>query len=55
MPNGIMGRNNKIGSVAKNTDIKTLTEEPTTTRYPNGSTWQAYGIYANLKYKFNPI
>lgn len=45
---------NKVGSVAKNTNIKTLEETPTTTRYPDGSTWQSYGAYANLKYKFNP-
>jgi len=44
---------NKIGSKAINTHIVTLVEEPTTTRYPNGSTWQAYGAYANLKFKFN--
>jgi len=29
-------------------------ETPTTTRYPDGSTWQSYGAYANLKYKLNP-
>jgi len=45
---------NKVGSVAKNTNIKTLEETPTTTRYPDGSTWQSYGAYANLKYKLNP-
>ena len=45
---------NKVGSVAKNTNIKTLVETPTTTRYPDGSTWQSYGAYANLKYKLNP-
>ncbi len=45
---------NKVGSVAKNTNIKTFAETPTTTRYPDGSTWQSYGAYANLKYKLNP-
>lgn len=45
---------NKIGSVANKIHIVTQKETPTTTRYPNGSTWQAYGAYANLKYKINP-
>ncbi len=45
---------NKVGSVANKTDIVTLVETPTNTRYPNGSTWQEYGAYANFKYKITP-
>ncbi|MDO9185773.1 MAG: TonB-dependent receptor [Bacteroidia bacterium] len=45
---------NKIGSVANRIHIVTQKETPTTTRYPDGSTWQAYGAYANFKYKINP-
>lgn len=45
---------NKIGSVSYRKHIETEVEMPTTTRYPNGSTWQAYGAYANLKYKLTP-
>lgn len=45
---------NRIGSVANRVNIKTGEEEPTNTRYPNGSTWQAYGVYASLKYKISP-
>lgn len=44
---------NTIGSVATRVHIVTGMQEPTNTRYPNGSTWQAYGVYGNLKYKFN--
>ncbi|MFA6924259.1 MAG: TonB-dependent receptor [Bacteroidales bacterium] len=46
--------NNSVGSVANKVHIETGAEEPTNTRYPNGSTWQAYGAYTSLKYKFNP-
>ena len=45
---------NTIGSVANKVHVVTGAVEPTTTRYPNGSTWQAMGAYANLKYKLNP-
>ncbi len=48
---GCEGIFNKVGSVAKYTNIYTLAEEPTTTRYPDGSTWQEYGVYASIKYK----
>ena len=44
---------NTIGSVANRVHIVTGVQEPTNTRYPNGSTWQAYGAYGNLKYKLN--
>jgi len=42
---------NSIGSVANRTHIETNVEEPVNTRYPDGSTWQTYGVYASLKYK----
>jgi len=45
---------NKVGSVANKVNIITGAENPTTTRYPNGSTWKAYGAYVSLKYKLNP-
>lgn len=45
---------NKIGSVANMQHSITQIETPTNTRYPNGSTWQAYGAYVNFKYKINP-
>lgn len=45
---------NSIGSVANRVHIETQVEEPTNTRYPDGSTWQVYGAYANLKYKIVP-
>lgn len=51
---GTEGVYNSIGSVANRINIETLVEEPTNTRYPNGSTWQVYGAYANLKYKIVP-
>ena len=44
---------NKIGSEASRVNIKTSIETPSQTRYPNGSTWQAYGAYANAKFKFS--
>lgn len=44
---------NKIGSRAYRKHIETNIETPSTTRYPNGSTWEAYGAYASLKYKLN--
>lgn len=51
---GVEAVYNKIGSTAVNTNINNGSEERTTTRYPDGSTWQAYGVYANLKYKISP-
>lgn len=50
---GVEAVYNKIGSTAVNANINNGAEEPTTTRYPDGSTWQAYGVYANLKFKIN--
>lgn len=51
---GVEAVYNKIGSKAYRRHIVTNVETPTTTRYPNASTWQAYGAYANAKYKVNP-
>lgn len=45
---------NTVGSVANKVTIATGVEEPTTTRYPNGSTWKEYGAYASLKHKLSP-
>jgi hemoglobin/transferrin/lactoferrin receptor protein len=45
---------NSIGSVANREQIFTGAKAPTTTRYPNGSIWQAYGVFANLKYHLRP-
>jgi hemoglobin/transferrin/lactoferrin receptor protein len=44
---------NTIGSEAFRQNIRTSVESPSQTRYPNGSDWQAYGLYANSKYKHN--
>ncbi len=41
---------NTVGSVANRVHRVTKVETPATTRYPNGSTWQAYGAYVNLKH-----
>ena len=51
---GLEGIYNLVGSKANRVHIETLVEEPTNTRYPDGSTWQAYGAYLNLKYKLHP-
>jgi hemoglobin/transferrin/lactoferrin receptor protein len=42
---------NLVGSTANRVNIETDEVTATNTRYPDGSTWQAYGIYASLKYK----
>lgn len=46
---------NKVGSVANRVDIATGEETKSNTRYPDGSTWQAYGLYGNLKWKLNSV
>jgi len=50
---GAEGIYNKVGSVANRIHRITQVETPTTTRYPNGSTWQAFGGYANFKYRLS--
>lgn len=42
---------NLVNSTASLTDIVTQTSVPDVTRYPDGSTWQALGVYANAKYR----
>jgi hemoglobin/transferrin/lactoferrin receptor protein len=46
---GAEGIYNQVGSVANRIDIVTGEATTTNTRYPDGSTWQAYGLYGNLK------
>lgn len=50
---GLEGVYNMVGSKANRIHIETLVEEPANTRYPDGSTWQSYGAYLNLKYKLH--
>lgn len=47
---GAEGVYNLVGSQAHRTHIETGAETPTNTRYPDGSTWQVYGAYVNMKY-----
>lgn len=51
---GMEGVYNRVGSVAVKTNLRSGEVEPTTTRYPDGATWQQYGAYANLKLKVLP-
>jgi hemoglobin/transferrin/lactoferrin receptor protein len=44
---------NRINSTANRMNIETKEVSATNTRYPDGSEWQAYGIYASVKYKFS--
>jgi hemoglobin/transferrin/lactoferrin receptor protein len=44
---------NRVGSTANRINIDTKEITSVNTRYPNGSTWQAYGIYASAKYKIS--
>ena len=50
---GLEGVYNKVGSYAERVNLTSNVVTPTNTRYPNGSTWQAYGLYGNLKYKLS--
>lgn len=45
---------NRIGSTAEVEDIVTGNIEPTSTRYPDGSTWNSYAAYASLKVNLSP-
>lgn len=47
---GIEALRNKIGSTGMRTNINSGETQPTTTRYPNGSTWGSYAAYASLKH-----
>lgn len=51
---GAEGVYNKINSTANKTNIFTGAESATNTRYPDGSTWQSYALYGNLKYELSP-
>ncbi len=42
---------NLVNSTASLTHVVTKKVDSTVTRYPNGSTWESYGAYANFKYK----
>ncbi|RLJ65494.1 hemoglobin/transferrin/lactoferrin receptor protein [Lacinutrix venerupis] len=50
---GIEYVHNTINSVGSQENIITNINEPTVTRYPNGSTWQSAAVYTSLKYKPN--
>lgn len=50
---GLEGVYNKVGSKADRVDQVTGIVTSTNTRYPNGATWQAYGLYGNLKYELS--
>ncbi|MBK6347939.1 MAG: TonB-dependent receptor [Bacteroidales bacterium] len=45
---------NLVNSEANRIKIADGTVTPTNTRYPDGSTWQSYAAYANLKWKLDP-
>ncbi|HLO91900.1 MAG TPA: TonB-dependent receptor [Lentimicrobium sp.] len=45
---------NKINSRANRVNIFTNEESPVNTRYPDGSDWQSYALYANLKVELSP-
>jgi hemoglobin/transferrin/lactoferrin receptor protein len=44
---------NLIGSEASRVHMVTGEVSPVNTRYPNGSTWETFGLYAGAKYKMN--
>ncbi|MBN2275681.1 MAG: TonB-dependent receptor [Bacteroidales bacterium] len=44
---------NRVHSAANRVNIETNEVSATNTRYPDGSAWQAYGLYGNAKYKIN--
>lgn len=45
---------NKVQSTGTDVDIEADTAIETVSRYPDGSTWESYAVYAHLKYKPNP-
>ena len=45
---------NKVGSTADRIDIITGDISPVNSRYPDGSTWQSYALYATARYYLNP-
>ncbi len=42
---------NNVGSTGIRTNIVSGEVSPTSTRYPNGSTWNSYAAYANYRYR----
>ncbi len=44
---------NKVSSSGERINIETEEANPTSSRYPDGSTWQYVATYANLKHEFN--
>lgn len=48
---GLEGVVNKIGSTANRQNVKTLVEQAIATRYPDASTWAAFGLYANGRFQ----
>lgn len=51
---GVEGIYNKVNSTADRKNIFTNEESSVNTRYPDGSTWQSYALYSNLKYELSP-
>ncbi len=51
---GLEGIGNTVGSTANRLNIHTGEITPTNTRYPDGSTWQSYALYGNIKHTLNP-
>lgn len=51
---GVEGIYNKVNSTANRKNIFTGEESKVNTRYPDGSTWQSYSLYTNLKHEFTP-
>lgn len=44
---------NLVGSTAALTHVVTNEVTPSVTRYPDGSTWQSYGVYLGVKHHLN--
>lgn len=44
---------NSVGSTGESENIKTNVKAPISTRYPDGSVWNSYGIYASYKNKLS--
>jgi hemoglobin/transferrin/lactoferrin receptor protein len=42
---------NTVNSIASLTHVVTKEVDSTVTRYPDGSTWESYGMYVSFKYK----
>jgi hemoglobin/transferrin/lactoferrin receptor protein len=51
---GVEGIYNRVNSIANRLNILTGEESSVNTRYPDGSDWQSYALYSNLKYGIAP-